>query len=55
MQEKESIMAVRCVENCLSGNCLVSLCMDDSASLVMPNSYPRDRIFNFKVIKTGMI
>ena len=40
MQEKESIMAVRCDLK------ITSLWITVMASLVVPNSYPRDGIFN---------
>ena len=43
MQEKESIMVVRCELKIPS---LEITNRHHSASLVMPNSYPRDRIFN---------
>ena len=43
MQEKESIMAVRCKLKIPS---LWITVWHHSASLVMPNSYPRDGIFN---------
>ena len=43
MQEKESIMAVRCELKILSLGVTVR---HHSASLVMPNSYPPDGIFN---------
>ena len=43
MQEKESIMAVRCELKIPSLRIIVQ---HHSASLVMPNSYPHDIIFN---------
>ena len=43
MQEKESIMAVRCELKIPSLEITVR---HHSASFVMPNSYPRNRIFN---------
>ena len=43
MQETESIMAVWCKLKILSLRITVQL---HSASLMMPNSYPRDGIFN---------
>ena len=43
MQEKESIMVVRCELKILS---LVITVLHHSASFVMPNSDPRDGIFN---------
>ena len=43
MQEKESIMVVRCELKLPSLRITVR---HHSASLVMPNSYPHDRIFN---------
>ena len=43
MQEKESIMVVRCKLKIPS---LGITAQYHSASLVMPSSYPRDRIFN---------
>ena len=46
MQEKESIMVVRCELKILSLGITVQ---HHSASLVMPNSYPHDRIFNLQL------
>ena len=43
MQEKESIMVVRCGLKIPSPGIIVR---HHSTSLVMPNSYPRDGIFN---------
>ena len=43
MQEKESIMVFRCELKIPS---LVITVREHSASLVVPNSYPRDGIFN---------
>ena len=43
MQEKESIMVVRCGLKITSHRIIVR---HHSASLVMPNSYPHDGIFN---------
>ena len=43
MQEKESIMVVQCELKILSLGITVR---HHSASFVMPNSYPRDGIFN---------
>ena len=50
MQEKDSIMAVRCELKIPSLRITV---LHHSASLVMPNSYPREGIFNphLKTIK----
>ena len=42
MQEKESIIVARCELKILS----LRITVRHSASLVMPNSYPRDGIFN---------
>ena len=54
MQEKESIMVVRCELKIPSIGITVR---HHSASLVMPNSYPRDGIFNplFTTIKDSYI
>ena len=46
MQEKESIMVVRCELKIPSLGITVR---HHSASLVMPNSYPRDGIFNLQL------
>ena len=49
MQEKESIMIVRCELKILSLRITVQQAITQDkclASLVMPNSYPHDGIFN---------